>query len=131
EWWERMLLDLKVTDLKILNDPGVQDHIAKALCDPEHRTQALHSNAEYPPDLLWLIRVVGAMAIVRQNKSLPAIFGEKDGVARAAKEDWDPIIAAVAELIAALPPMEDESADERARIYSVSLNREATPTVSR
>src|SRR5438270_13621292 len=83
EWWERMLLDLKVTDLKILNDPGVQDHIAKALCDPEHRTQALHSNAEYPPDLLWLIRVVGAMAIVRQNKSLPAIFGEKDGVARA------------------------------------------------
>jgi hypothetical protein len=131
EWWERMLRDLKVTDMKILNDADVQDHLAKALCDPEHRTQALHSNAEYPPDLLWLIRIVGAMALVRRNESLPAIFGEKDGVAKAMKDDWDPIVAAVAELIADLPPMDDGAGDERARIYSVSLNREATPTVSR
>jgi subtilisin family serine protease len=132
-----------VTDLKVLNDPNVQDHIAKALCDPEHHTQALHSNREYPPDLLWLIRIVGAMALVRRNEPLPAIFGEKDGVARATKEDWDPIVAAVAELIADLPPMDDDAAaedgdgspvtadKERTRIYSVSLNREATPTVSR
>ena len=131
EWWERMLRDLQVTDMKVLNDPNVQDHLAKALGDPEHRTQALHSNRDYPPDLLWLIRIVGAMALVRRNEPLPAIFGEKDGVARATKEDWDPIVAAVAELIADLPPMDDESADDRARIYSVSLNREATPTVSR
>ena len=72
-----------------------------------------------------------------------AIFGEKDGVAKASKDDWDPIVAAVAKLIADLPPMDDDAppvdgdgspvtADrERARIYSVSLNREATPTVSR
>src|SRR5258707_1221851 len=103
EWWERMLRDLDVTDMKVLNDPNVQDHIAKALCDPEHRTQALHSNREYPPDLLWLMRIVGAMALVRRNEPLPAIFGEKDGVARATKDDWDPIVAAVAELIADLP----------------------------
>jgi hypothetical protein len=143
EWWERMLRDLEVTDMKILNDPALQDHIAKALCDPEHRTKAMHTNREYPPDLLWLIRIVGAMALVRRNEPLPAIFGEKDGVAKATKDDWDPIVAAVAELIADLPPLDDEAppidgdgspvtADkERARIYSVSLNREATPTVSR
>jgi hypothetical protein len=143
EWWERMLRQLEVTDLKVLNDTNVRDNLASALCDPEHRTQALHSNREYPPDLLWLIRVVGAMALVRQGKALPAVFGEKNGVSKASKEDWDPIVAAVAELIADLPPMDDdasaESGDgspttadkERARIYSVSLNREATPTVSR
>src|SRR5437588_33640 len=143
EWWERMLRDLDVTDMKVLNDPNVQDHLAKALGDPEHRTQALHSNRDYPPDLLWLIRIVGAMALVRRNEPLPAIFGEKDGVARATKEDWDPMVAAVAELLADLPPLDDDAppvdgdgslvtADkERARIYSVSLNREATPTVSR
>ena len=143
EWWERMLRDLDVTDMKILNDPKLQDHLAKALCDPEHRTQAMHTNREYPPDLLWLIRIVGAMALVRRNEPLPAIFGEKDGVAKATKDDWDPIVAAVAELIADLPPMDDDApavsgdgtpvtADkERARIYSISLNREATPTVSR
>jgi len=142
EWWERMLRDLVVTDLGILGDPQVQQHIAGALCDPEHRTRALHSNREYPPDLLWLIRIVGAMALVRSNKPLPAVFGEKEGVAKATKDDWDPIVAAVAELIADLPPTDDAppadgdgspvTADkERARIYSVSLNREATPTVSR
>src|SRR3954468_11963436 len=143
EWWERMLRDLEVTDLGILGDPQVQEHLAGALCDPEHRTRTLHSNREYPPDLLWLIRIVGAMALVRRNQPLPAIFGEKDGVTKATKDDWYPIVAAVAELIADLPPLDDdapaESGDgspvtadkERARIYSVSLNRQATPTVSR
>ena len=81
-----MLRDLEVTDLNILNDPNVQDHIAFALCDPEHRTKAMHSDRQYPPDLLWLMRVVGAMALVRRNEPLPAIFGEKDGVARAKNE---------------------------------------------
>ena len=135
EWWERMLRDLEVTDLGILGDPYVQEHLAGALCDPEHRTRALHSNREYPPDLLWLIRIVGAVALVRRGQPLPAIFGERDGVARASKQDWSPIVAAVAKLIADLPPIDGEAppldgdgspvtADkERARIYSVSLNR--------
>ncbi|MEA2329698.1 MAG: serine protease AprX [Thermoanaerobaculia bacterium] len=155
DWWERMVRQLRVTDMSVLNDPNVRTVIAAALVDPEHRPKSvaakeqypppreLPANPQYPPDLLWLIRVVGAMAMVRDGAPLPAVFGRKNGVAIASEDDWRPIVDAVANLIAEIPamiddpPPEDDAdspvavARERARIYSVSLNRQATATVSR
>ena len=138
EWWDRVLAPFPLAKLQ---EGAVQDHMAQALCDPEHHTRALESAREYPPDLLWLMRVVGAMALVRKHEPLPDVFGEKNGVAKAKPEDWKPIVAAVAALITDLTPMDDSppASDgatvttdrERTRIYSVSLNRQATPTVSR
>jgi serine protease AprX len=143
EWWERVIVRSEF-DLAAFTDAESdtpRGRVAAALLDPEH------SNAQegggFPPDMLWLIRVVGAIALVRGGKTLPAVFGEKNGVALAQWEDWKPIVDAVANLIFDLTPItetaSDESAEttpliarsEKALIYSVSLNRQATPTVSR
>ncbi|MEA2239444.1 MAG: serine protease AprX [Thermoanaerobaculia bacterium] len=143
EWWDRVL---KTLSPEKLEDPDVRNQLAEALCDPEHRKRSVEETvaaAAYPPDLLWLMRVVGAMALVRSGKQLQPVFAKKNGVAFAKPQDWRPIVDAVAELIADLTPVADatksEGGDgapvtmdkERALIYSVSLNRQATPTVSR
>jgi hypothetical protein len=140
EWWDRLTKALSPVKLE---EPEARNRMSEALCDPEHRTGKSATTATYPPDLLWLMRVVGAMALVRTGKRLRPVFAKKNGVAVAKPADWRPIVDAVANLIADLTPMTDsapaESGDgspvtmekERTLIYSVSLNRPATPTVSR
>lgn len=140
EWWDRVLKAL--SPLK-LEETGTRKNLAEAICDPEHRTVRTKETPVYPPDLLWLMRVVGAMALVRSGRRLPAVFAKRNGVALATPRDWRPIVDAVSRLIAGIKPIEDSGAPvsgngsplamdkERVLIYSVSLNREATPTVSR
>lgn len=143
EWWERVVSKVPIEDLA---KPEVQQRVAEALCDPEHstsRSREIRAGALLTPDLMWLIRVVGAMALVRRGKRLPPIFAEKNGVAKAKPKDWLPIVDAVAILIDNITPVTAslpsetgavsaiKSDQERARIYSVSLNRAATPTISR
>ena len=140
EWWDRLIKALSPVKLE---EPEARNRMSEALCDPEHRTGNMAKTGTYPPDLLWLMRVVGAMALVRTGKRLRPVFAKKNGVALAKPQDWRPIVDAVANLIADLTPMADsapaESGDgspvtmekERTLIYSVSLNRPATPTVSR
>jgi serine protease AprX len=156
DWWERVIAPLPLAefaeperDLPPAVDPGddpvlktPRGRVAKALCDPEHHATRTADGRDFPPDMLWLIRVVGAMALVRKGQTLPSIFAEKNGVSKAKWEDWKPIADAVADLISDLTPISEATPDDasdrpitvetdRARIYSVSLNREATATVSR
>jgi len=137
EWWAGLVKALSPVKLE---EPAARDRMAKALCDPEHRTGKRETTPAYPPDLLWLMRVVGALALVRGGGRLRPVFGQKNGVALAKPADWRPIVDAVASLIANLTPMADSTPGdggpdtmekEQALVYSVSLNREATPTVSR
>jgi serine protease AprX len=129
EWWNRIA---RTWTLDRLQSDTAQRWLASALKDPEHPpidAQATTANQRFrlPPDLLWMIRIVGAMAIVRRGRSLPEPFTDpRHGVAKATDGDWLAVVQTVAELVKGVSP-----GAERAHVYSVSLNREATPPVSR
>src|SRR6185503_8784356 len=69
---------------------------------------------------------VGALALYHERRPLPQGFFGREGVAGATLADWEAITAATARAIHGVTPHEG-----KARIYSVSLNREATPTIAR
>jgi len=128
EWWHRITRDWPVDALP---SDAAQRGLAAALRDPEHppiseRPGKPGQKVRLPPDLLWMVRVVGAMAVARRRRPLPASFTDpRKGVAEATDLDWLALVQTMAELI------EGVTAAPRADVYSVSLNREATPTVSR
>jgi serine protease AprX len=122
---------IKIEDLQ---DPKAQDQIADALTDPERKA----SHLGLSPDLLWIFRIVGFLAVAKKTGRDRGVkdIGEtdvKDGRAgettekREAKHDWLPEVKAVADLLAGV-----ELPDERgSRIWTVNLNRRATTTVFR
>ena len=128
EWWHRLTQDWTVDDIQ---DKASQRWLAQAIKDPEH--QPIRPGAEKAgrrlrvrADLLWMIRVVGALTIVRRGGRLPRAFTTtEEGVAAATEADWLQLVVAVAELVRGV------RSEPRAMVYSVSLNREASPTVSR
>ena len=99
--------------------PGASGPIAPG---PE---KARSEGSACAPDLLWMIRVVGALAIVRRGR--PAAPGFHRRRRRASPRRRRPTgcrwSCAVAELVRGVMP------EPRALVYSVSLNREASPTV--
>jgi serine protease AprX len=128
EWWHRITRDWTVDALQ---SDSAQRTLAEALKDPEHPPINEHprkpgQKLRLPPDLLWMVRVVGAMALARRRRPLPAAFTDPEkGVAGATDLDWLALVQTMAELIKGV------TVAPRAEVYSVSLNREATPTVSR
>ena len=91
EWWDRLV---KAFSPGKIQEEGARARLAEALCDPEHRTgevkkkgkKKVEESVSYPPDLLWLMRVVGAMALVRRGGRLRPVFGKPNGVARPSDE---------------------------------------------
>jgi hypothetical protein len=128
DWWARLDRLWKMEGVQL---PEVQTELAKAVEDPEHPPSIATgkgSELRLPPALLWMIRVVGALALYHYGRPLP--FGSK-GVAGATLAEWQAITAATAEAIRGVTPYGVTPGEEKARIYSVSLNREATPTIAR
>ena len=127
EWWHRLLEDWTLDDIA---DRTSQHWLAQAIMDPEHPPvrsgpEAVKRRLRVRSDLLWMIRVVGALAIVRSGRRLPRVFTTRQGVAAATEADWLTLVQAVAELVRGVAP------ESRALVHSVSLNREASPTVAR
>jgi serine protease AprX len=127
EWWHRLLEDWTLDDIA---DKTSQRWLAQAIKDPEHPPvrlgpEAVKRRLRVRSDLLWMIRVVGALTIVRSGRRLPPAFTTREGVAAATEADWLTLVQAVAELVRGVTP------EPRAMVYSVSLNREASPTVAR
>ena len=127
-WWHQLDDLWKVEGIQ---DDYVQKRLAEAVQDPEHPPlletgEGKNKPTRLPPAPLWMMRVAGALALVRRGDPLPPIFYEEDGVSNATAEDWKVLVQAIAELIRDM-----KTPGEEAKIYSVSLNREATPTVSR
>ncbi len=126
-WWGRLTKDWKVKDIQ---SEASQKWLAQAIKDPENPSIApgpmsKKRGRRVPPDLLWLIRVVGALAIVRKGGQLPRMFTDtKEGVAAATAADWLPLVRAAADMV--------RGVDSKwpALVYSVNLNREASPTVA-
>jgi serine protease AprX len=124
DWWRRLA---KRFDVKALQNKKVQFHLAEAVIDPEHPLTALDGKTRYPADMLWLIRVVGAIALVHQDKPLDPVFTTKNlGPGKATPEQWLPLVEAVAAMMETVDPPEKPDV----RIHSVALNRLARPTVS-
>jgi serine protease AprX len=127
DWWAR--LDDKW--LERIQSEEVREFLAQAIQNPE-RPRAVKKDGEevewarrLPPTMLWMIRVVGTLAILHRGQELPPGFFGPKGVAGATDEDWQKVVAAVAAMIQKVDRGKPET-----RVYSVSLNREATPTIA-
>ncbi|HYC62724.1 MAG TPA: S8 family peptidase [Thermoanaerobaculia bacterium] len=122
QWWKKLADKFELDNLQ---KAEVRANLAKAVVDPEHTT----SNAglpKVPPDVLWLIRVVGAIALVHRGKTLPPVFLDKErGPARAGEEDWRVLVDEVGELMSGV-----HERDVPPLIHSIALNRVATPTIA-
>lgn len=124
DWWRRLT---KRFEVAILQSEDIQKGLAKAVMDPEHPPLGHDGKTRLPPDMLWLIRIVGAIAMVHKGQPLPAVFTkEGEGPSQAKAEDWLPLVEAVAELMADVDPPQKPDV----RIHSVALNRIARMTVS-
>jgi serine protease AprX len=117
DWWQRIakpsLLDRDIPS-------WVQ--LAK---NPEMAERSSGATARTRPELIWMIRVVGVLALVHLNRPLPPGFNQQ-GVGNATDEAWTTVITTALDLTRNV-----ESADKSARVYSVSLNRQAGPTIYR
>jgi serine protease AprX len=127
DWWSLLSQEWKIGTLGVAREETLT-LLAQAIKDPERAKPIPIGDKEvrFPTALLWMIRVAGALAIVHRGEALPPQFLKKDGVAGATEEDWKEIVRVFAELVRGITPAEEE-----ARIYLVSLNREASPTISR
>jgi serine protease AprX len=113
DWWQRTVgKQLPETDW------------LKAIKNPEQPYKTTDGKKRIAPELLWMIRVAGALAINHSGQELPQSM--QRGVSHATDEAWSEILAAARALTANLTP-----AAPMPRIYSISLNREAGTTVTR
>jgi serine protease AprX len=123
KWWDRL------GDISLLQDPKVQQRVAKAARDPENPesqftekelADKLTKNVvSLPPDVFWLVRVVGGLALARNGVEVPELF---EGTP--VEADWLAIVKAVAELVQGHAP-----APEKPLVYVASLNRAAWTSV--
>ncbi|HYC90773.1 MAG TPA: S8 family serine peptidase [Thermoanaerobaculia bacterium] len=143
-WWSNALWQRKknprsrktervrITPLELRNLKA--ETIADALRDPERKASQLGLT----PDLLWIFRTVGFLALARKERRDRTAdeIGEKDTrddragettEVSEAKNNWLPEVRAVAELLEGV-----ESPDPTGpHIWTVNLNRRATTTVYR
>lgn len=129
-WWTRLDRQWKIEGI---DNPNFRGLLAKAVHDPEHPPLAPTGEKEgeerrLPPALLWMIRVVGALALVHRGRRLPEAFYSRRGAGAAQPEDWRVLVDAVADLIRGV---RSDLKESTALVHSISLNREATPTISR
>jgi len=126
KWWADVTKNWKLEDLQTNKKT-----LAGAMKNPEHPAMEPDPKdpkkvRRLPPDLLWMIRVVGAIAVARsKDKTLPEPL-LKENVIAATEKDWLVLVEAIADLV-----KDVKAAPDDARIFVVSLNREASPTVSR
>ena len=123
KWWDRL------GDISMLQDPKVQQRVAKAARDPENpESQFTPKELEdkltkqvvtLPPDVFWLVRVVGGLALARRGAEVPDFFA-----GHTQDDDWLAIVKAVAELMKDHTPAPGDPL-----IYVASLNRAAWTSV--
>jgi serine protease AprX len=125
DWWQS-LGRKKDTNLDTLGEEQVQRQLARAIVNPEHQKRG-QGFPKLPADVLWMMRIVGALARVHRGLPLPAVFmDEKRGPAKATEDDWYVLVHEVATLMEGI-----READATCLVHSVALNRVATPTISK
>jgi len=123
KWWTQL------GRIELLQDPKVQLRVARAARDPEN-PESQFTKAELadkitknvvalPPDVFWLVRVVGGLALARTGQALPRLFENSTN-----EDDWLAIVKAVAALVKNHAPAPDTPL-----VYVASLNRAAWTSV--
>ncbi|MBV9493548.1 MAG: S8 family serine peptidase [Acidobacteria bacterium] len=125
DWWQKLERRGALKQIAELRD-AEDAPLVKAMKSPEDSIRRPDGSLlRLRRDLIWMMRVAGALAIVHGGGELhPSIV--ENGVANASDDAWKQIIHAAIDLAQAIAP-----ASPKARIYSISLNREASPTVYR
>lgn len=125
DWWGRLTKRFPIAHL---DDEPVQAKLAGAVRDPEHPPLFKGTDGKerlMPPDVLWLIRVVGAIALLHRGIPLPEVFtDERRGPGQATDADWLPLVRAVADLLRGVAPQNPD-----ARIHTIALNRVCSPSI--
>ena len=126
DWWARLTSKF---DIGALQSEPVKQHLADNVQDPEH--PAPFANQErtvvLPPDVLWMIRIVGAIKLAHEGTRLEEVFLDRErGPAKATPEQWRPLVDAVARLLQGVAGLESREP----KVHSISLNRIARSTVS-
>ena len=125
KWWQVLLAKGNLNPAGV-QDPVIQKQLADALMDPEHPPSNKLAVGRMSPAALWLIRVVGAIAIKHRGEPLPEVFEDRrQGPSKAEPEDWLPIVKAVAALL-----RDVGRGPVQPQIYSVALNRVGTLSIS-
>ena len=123
-WWRGVTAKWDIEDLR-----KRATTVADAMVDPENSSQTdrlERLGQSLPPDVLWLIRVAGALAVVRKHGKLPSPFDDRQRIGSARTSDWKRLVDAVYDAVRGVSPYEGG-----APIYSISLNRDAAPTIAR
>jgi hypothetical protein len=122
DWWHSVVEKWPIESLE-----SVAEFVSKALIDPEHAPAAETKDEKrepLPAEVLWLVRVVGALAYMRHYAKLPQPFDDYRKVATAQPADWMPLITTLAKLLKNIGKFDP-------LVYSVSMNRDAGPTVTK
>ncbi|HEX2223303.1 MAG TPA: S8 family serine peptidase [Thermoanaerobaculia bacterium] len=126
-WWQKYV-EPSMPDIHALLGEQTA-RVAAALADPEEAARSLtdpglsEETRRNLPDLLWMVRIVGALALARQGDLR---FVQKPR--RNARLDWEELVQAVADLMIDRVAMAE---DEEPYLYSVNRNRPASVTVYR
>lgn len=139
-WWQTYVDD-SLPDLRRLLSEK-QELLAEALVDPERRATQLREHLRQEgepkllpateralPDLLWMIRIVGALALA-QSHDLRIVEVPEDADRRKFQpslEDRIDLVKAVGSLMNEFVPLDED----RAFLYSVNRNRTASSSVTR
>ena len=122
EWWTRL------GDITLLQGVDVQKKLALAIRDPENPESQFDEIdplakevINLPPDVFWLVRIVGALELARRGQRIPQVFDKED-----TPSAWLKIVKAVARL------MKDvEKPPDKPLVYVASLNRAAWTSVQK
>jgi serine protease AprX len=132
EWWWRKIKP-HVVDSESFNRDDVRSYIALAIEDPEHPPPAPTEALRLTADVLWLVRIVGALAILHSDREVPEAISTDQPDLRKRPADakvrdpiWRQLTNAALDAIDGLEDVQEP----KAKFHSVSLNRTAGPTIS-
>lgn len=131
DWWWRKI-EPHVVDSESFSRENVRKYIALAIEDPEHPPPPPHPTLRLTADVLWLVRVIGALSILHGKEPLPEVLSSDKPDLRkkpASEKTRDPIWRQLTDAaLDAIQGLEDVERP-KAKIHSVNLNRTAGPTV--
>jgi serine protease AprX len=130
-WWQKL-----ADRIPMLGDTEVRRLVALAIQNPEnpglllseddHRSEIGQAVMQLPPDVFWLVRIVGAMTLALNvdAPSVPRLFDSLEE--SESNEEWRRVVDAVQALVADLKPQIAQPL-----IYTASLNRAASLSIAR
>lgn len=136
-WWQKVLCEESEGDLRKLFAKKTRDRIAAALENPEKGARDLSdlklepATLRHLPDLLWMFRIVGALALGQEETGMEAVLELPEPAAGPERRGdslpyYRKLVDAVAELMNGVSFRNCEPV-----LYSVNCNRPASHTISR